>query len=53
VGQKVNPTGFRLGETRKWQSKWIARREYGRYLKEDIQVRKYLRDSHWQEGIGH
>ena len=44
MGQKVNPTGFRLGETRKWQSKWIARREYGRYLKEDIQVRKYLKE---------
>jgi small subunit ribosomal protein S3 len=33
-----------LGETRKWQSKWIARREYGRYLKEDIVVRKYLKE---------
>ena len=44
MGQKVNPTGFRLGETRNWQSKWIARREYGRYLKEDIAVRKYLKD---------
>lgn len=44
MGQKVNPTGFRLIETRNWQSKWIARRQYGRYLREDIEVRKYLRE---------
>jgi small subunit ribosomal protein S3 len=44
VGQKVNPTGFRLIETKNWQSKWIARREYGQYLREDLKVRKYLKE---------
>ena len=44
MGQKVNPTGFRLIETKNWQSKWIARREYGRYLREDLEVRKYLKE---------
>ncbi len=44
MGQKVNPIGFRLVETRNWQSKWISRREYGKFLKEDISVRKFVKD---------
>lgn len=42
MGQKVNPIGFRLIETRRWQSKWIARRDYGKFLGEDIRVRDYI-----------
>ena len=44
MGQKVNPIGFRLVETRQWQSKWIARRNYGKLLGEDIRVRDYIRE---------
>lgn len=44
MGQKVNPVGFRLIETRDWQSKWIARRDYGRFLQEDIRVRKFVKE---------
>lgn len=44
MGQKVNPIGFRLIETRQWQSKWIARRDYGRFLGEDIRVRNYINE---------
>ena len=43
MGQKVNPIGFRLGETREWQSKWIARRGYSKLLNEDILVRDYVK----------
>ncbi len=44
MGQKVNPVGFRLIETREWQSKWIARRDYGSFLQEDIRVRKFVKE---------
>ena len=44
MGQKVNPVGFRLVETREWESKWIARREYGKFLQEDIRVRDFIKD---------
>ncbi|MCK4802887.1 30S ribosomal protein S3 [bacterium] len=44
MGQKVNPIGFRLIETREWQSKWIARRDYGRFLQEDIRVREFVKE---------
>jgi small subunit ribosomal protein S3 len=44
MGQKVNPVGFRLIETREWQSKWIAHRDYGRFLQEDIRVREFVKE---------
>jgi small subunit ribosomal protein S3 len=43
VGQKVNPKGFRLGIVRTWDSTWYADGEdYGRYVIEDVRVRKFL-----------
>lgn len=42
MGQKVNPNGFRVGINRGWQSTWIANREFATYLKEDLEIRKYL-----------
>ena len=43
MGQKVNPTGLRLGINRTWDSRWFASRgEYGRLLHEDIRIRKAL-----------
>ena len=44
MGQKINPTGFRLPVTRNWNSRWFASgREFGRMLGEDLKVREYLR----------
>jgi small subunit ribosomal protein S3 len=43
MGQKVNPTGLRLGINRTWDSRWYAKRgEYGKLLHEDIKIRKAL-----------
>src|SRR3990167_5125862 len=42
MGQKVNPTGIRLGITESWKSMWFAHSEYANYLNADLQVRKYL-----------
>lgn len=44
MGQKVNPTGFRLGVTLPWQSKWFASgQDYQKYLLEDIKLRHFLK----------
>jgi len=44
MGQKINPTGFRLSVSRNWNSRWFASgREFSRMLGEDLQVREYLR----------
>ncbi len=44
MGQKINPTGFRLSVSRNWNSRWFASgREFSRMLGEDLRVREYLR----------
>jgi small subunit ribosomal protein S3 len=43
MGQKVNPTGFRVGITEDWKSKWFApKTAYGQFLIEDFQIRKLI-----------
>jgi small subunit ribosomal protein S3 len=43
MGQKVNPTGFRVGITEDWKSKWYApKAAYGAFLVEDHKVRRYI-----------
>ena len=40
MGQKVNPSGLRLGVNRTWDSRWFASRgEYARLLHEDLVAR--------------
>ncbi len=43
MGQKVNPTGFRVGITEDWKSRWFAPKSaYGEFLIEDVQVRSHI-----------
>ncbi len=43
MGQKVNPNGLRLGINRDWSSHWYAdKKHFSVYLKEDIDIRRYL-----------
>ncbi len=42
MGQKVYPTGFRLGITENWRSRWFAEKDYAKTLGNDLEIRKYL-----------
>jgi small subunit ribosomal protein S3 len=42
MGQKTHPTGFRLGITRDWKSRWYAERNFPELLHEDETIRRYL-----------
>jgi small subunit ribosomal protein S3 len=43
VGQKVNPTGLRLGINKTWGSRWYADpKEYADTLHEDIKLRAFI-----------
>jgi len=43
MGQKVNPTGIRLGIATDWRSKWYAEgKEYAAFLHKDLEVRGFL-----------
>jgi small subunit ribosomal protein S3 len=43
MGQKVNPTGFRVGITEDWKSKWYApKAAFGDFLGEDFKIRRLI-----------
>jgi small subunit ribosomal protein S3 len=44
MGQKVNPTGIRLGIVRDWSSKWYAHsKNFAEFLHNDFVVREFLK----------
>jgi small subunit ribosomal protein S3 len=44
MGQKINPTGFRLAFNRDWTSRWFAGgKHFAGMLNEDLKVRDYLK----------
>jgi small subunit ribosomal protein S3 len=52
VGQKIHPTGFRLGITQEHRSRWYAdTSRYPELLKEDFQIRKYIRKNLSNAGL--
>ena len=42
MGQKVSPTGFRLGITEDHRSRWYAGKDYAKTLENDLAIRKFL-----------
>jgi small subunit ribosomal protein S3 len=44
MGQKVHPYGFRLGVTKTWRSRWFAKQDYAKLLREDLELKEGLRD---------
>ena len=42
MGQKVNPTGFRLGIVKGWDSNWYGGQNFSEKLVEDQKIRKYI-----------
>ena len=44
MGQKVHPTGIRLGIVKDWTSTWYANTEnYADYLNMDLEIREFIR----------
>ena len=52
MGQKVHPTGFRLGIATDWTSKWYAgSADFADFLAEDLKIREFLRKKLAQAGV--
>lgn len=52
MGQKVHPTGFRIGINKPWLSNWFAgRREYADLLAEDHKLRKFVKKKLYNAGV--
>lgn len=42
MGNKINPTSYRLKVTDTWKSKWFSKSNYVEQLREDIKIREYI-----------
>lgn len=52
MGQKIHPTGFRMGNHYTWSSRWFAKDErYVQFLLEDRQIREFLSSRLKQAGV--
>ena len=52
MGQKVHPTGFRVGIMEDWQSRWYAsKQEFADLLVEDFKIRKFIKAKYSYAGI--
>lgn len=51
MGQKVHPYGFRVGITKTWRSRWFAKQDYAKLLREDLELKDTLRDRLKAAGI--
>ncbi|MGN0445725.1 MAG: 30S ribosomal protein S3 [Acutalibacteraceae bacterium] len=52
MGQKVNPTGLRIGVIKDWESRWYANdKDFSKNLLEDYQLRKFLLDTLKPAGV--
>ncbi len=52
MGQKVRPTGFRVGITDDWRSRWYAKKkDFGTLLVEDQKIRDFVKREYGFAGI--
>ncbi len=42
MGNKINPTSFRLSVTDTWKSRWFSKNHFSKQLREDVEIREYL-----------
>lgn len=53
MGQKTHPTGFRVGISKPWLSKWFAGRNYSEWLHEDVKFRDVIKKRLYTMGVSH
>jgi len=51
MGQKINPTSFRLGVTKGWPVRWFIKGGYAKFLEEDEAIRKVINQKIGLAGI--
>lgn len=51
MGHKVHPFGFRLGIIKEWQAKWYTEKDYGRFLQQDLKLRRVIERKSREYGV--
>ena len=51
MGQKVHPYGFRLGYNKPWKSRWFTKKDFSKWLHEDLKLKAELKNRLRAAGI--
>jgi len=52
MGNKISPTGLRMGVNKTWRSRWFAKGdEYVKQLHEDLEVRDFINENLKSAGV--
>ena len=51
MGQKAHPKGLRLGINKTSDSCWYSKRDFAKYLNEDLKIRKFITKKYSESGI--
>ncbi|HHN64133.1 MAG TPA: 30S ribosomal protein S3 [Nitrospirae bacterium] len=51
MGHKTHPIGNRIGIIRNWDSRWFLKQGYAEQLKEDLDIRRYIKNKLYHAGI--
>ena len=51
MGQKTHPKGFRLVLNKDWNSRWFADKEFAQLIREDKEIRGFLKKRLFEAGI--
>lgn len=51
MGQKTHPKGFRLVVNKDWNSRWFADKEFAQLIREDKEIRGFLKKRLFEAGI--
>jgi small subunit ribosomal protein S3 len=51
LGQKTHPKGFRLVVNKDWNSRWFADKEFAQLIREDKEIRGFLKKRLFEAGI--
>lgn len=42
MGQKISPSGFRIGVIKDWDARWYSEKNYSELLHEDLEIRDFI-----------
>jgi len=52
MGQKVNPTGLRIGINKEWNATWFAnKQDFATFLLEDQKIKKFIKKKYYASAI--
>ena len=51
MGQKTHPRGLRIGIIESWESTWYEKKDYAKWLHEDLTLQKFIKERLFRAGI--